>query len=79
MTADVWPKQQKNGTPCFWAELTFEWCESAMIFRVFIFIFILFRSNDKKNTWMRTTFIKVMIIIPKMPFLKLIDISCFQS
>ena len=48
------------GTPCLWAELTFEWCESAMIFRVFIFIFILFRSNGKKNTWMRTTFIKVM-------------------
>ena len=30
----------------FWAELTFEWYEAAMAFRVFIFIF-LFRTNGK--------------------------------
>ena len=49
-----------------------------MVFCVFVFIF-LFRSNDKKNTWMRAIFVTVMLIISKMPFGKLLDISCFQS
>ena len=35
---------KKNGTPLFWIEVTFEWFEFAMVFCVFIFIFM-FRSN----------------------------------
>ena len=49
-----------------------------MVFYVFIFIF-LFRSIGKKNTWMRTIFVTIMVIISKTPFSKLLDISCFQS
>ena len=47
-----------------------------MVLCVFIF---LFRSNSKKNTWVRTIFVMVMIIISKVPFWKLLDISCFQT
>ena len=46
----------------------------------FSYIFLLlFRRNGKKNTWMRTNFVSVMVIISKVPFWKLLDISCFQS
>ena len=41
--------------------------KGAMVFCVFIFIF-LFRSNGKKSTWMRTIFVTVMVIILKMSF-----------
>ena len=58
------PNNTKNGTPWFWVELTFEWCECAMTFCVFIFIF-LFRGNEKKNTWTRTILVPVMVIIYK--------------
>ena len=43
-----WPKQEKNGTPLFWVELKFELSKIAMIFSVFIFVF-LFRNNCKKE------------------------------
>ena len=42
-------------------------------------IFCLLRSNGKKNTWMRTIFVMVMVIISKVQFWKLLDIGCFQS
>ena len=71
-------EQQKNGTAWFSVELIFEWCEDAMVFRAFVFIF-LFRRNGKTNTWLRTILVTVMVIISKMPLWKLIDISCFQS
>ena len=41
--------------------------KGAMVFCVFIFIF-LFRSNGKKSTWMRTIFVTFMVIILKMSF-----------
>ena len=31
-------KQKKNVTPLFWVDLTFEWYEDVMVFRVFIAI-----------------------------------------
>ena len=58
-------EQQKNGTAWFSVELIFEWCEDAMVFRAFVFI--LFRSNGKTNTWLRTILVTVMVIISKMP------------
>ena len=36
-----WAKQEKNGTPLFWLEVTFEWYEGAVVFCVSIFIFCL--------------------------------------
>ena len=68
-------EQQKNGTAWFSVELIFEWCEDALVFRAFVFIF-LFRSNGKKKTWLRTILVTVMVIISKMTLWKLIDISC---
>ena len=68
----------ENGTPWLWVELTFEWYEGVMEFHVFIFIF-LFKSNGKKNTWMRTIFVTVIVINLKVPFWKLLNISCIQS
>ena len=34
-----WPKQEKNETPLFWDEVTFEWYKHVMTFCVFVFIF----------------------------------------
>ena len=51
-----------------------------MIFYVFIFTF--FRINgkkEKKNTWMRTISVTVMVIISKVPFRKLLNISLVRS
>ena len=51
-----------------------------MVFHIFIFIF--FRINgkkEKKNTWMRTISITVMVIISKVPFRKLLNISLVRS
>ena len=36
-----WAKQEKNETPFFWVELTFEGCDDAVILRVLISIFCL--------------------------------------
>ena len=38
----------KNGTSIVWVDITLEWYEDAMVFRVFIFIF-LFRNNGKNG------------------------------
>ena len=51
-----------------------------MVFYIFIFIF--FRINgkkEKKNTWMRTISVTVMVIISKVPFRKLLNISLVRS
>ena len=37
------------GTPWFQVELTFEWCEGAMVFRTFIFIFIFLEATVKRT------------------------------
>ena len=65
------------------------WRYDGIPFFIFIFIFFvclflclffcLFRSHDKKNTCMRTIFITVMLIISKVSFWELLDISCFLS
>ena len=38
--------------------------------------FVFFRSNGKKNPCMRTIFVTVMVITSKIPFWKLLNISC---
>ena len=40
--------ETKKNWNWLWVEQTFEWYEGAMIFRIFIFIF-LFRTNCKKE------------------------------
>ena len=52
-----------------------------MVFSVFIFYFFL-EATVKKNTWMRTISVMVMVIISKVLFWKLLDFSyvqCFFS
>ena len=62
----------------FWGDLTFEWYEDAMIFRVFIVIFRL-ATNARKHTWMRMISITVMVIFSELPFWKLFYHSYFQN
>ena len=54
----------------FWVDLTFEWYEDAMVFRVLIFIF-LFRTNGKKEHFDENEFYTVMVVFSKVPFWKL--------
>ena len=63
-------KKEKNETPLFWAwrvisvfwvDLNFEWYESAMVFRVFIFIFYL-ETALRESNWMRKNYVAVMVI-----------------
>ena len=56
-----WFKQEKNGTPFPWVELTFGYYEGNMLFRVFIFVFCL-ELTVTKITWMKTTSLTVMVI-----------------
>ena len=62
---------QKKRWYCLWCyyismvELTFEWYEDAMVFHVFIFIFICLASPVKKDILMRTTSVTVMGIFRK--------------
>ena len=62
-------KATEKSDPWFRLELNFERYEGAMSFLGFIFVF-LFRRNGKKDTWMRTIFVTVMVIISKVSFLK---------
>ena len=48
-------------------------------YSVFSFLILLFRSNGKNNTWMRTIFVTVMVTISKVTFWRLLDTSYFQS
>ena len=71
-------QKREQWTLWFWVELVFEWYEDSVAFHIFIFTF-LFRSNDEKYTLMRTISVTVMLIISKVPFWKLLDISYIQS
>ena len=44
----------------FWVEVTFEWYEGAMVFRIFISIFCL-ETKVRENNWMGTSFDTVMV------------------
>ena len=59
-------------------DVTFEWYENAMVFRVLIFIF-LFKINEKKGHLDKNDFHTVMEVFPKMLFWKLLDHSDVQS
>ena len=61
----------------FGVELTFQWYAGAMVFPVFIFIF-LFRANGYKRT-LRWEHFPSLVIFSKVPFWKLVDHSYVQS
>ena len=45
-----------------WVEVTFEWFESVMEFHVLIFSFLCLEPTVRKDTWVRTTSVTVMVI-----------------
>ena len=53
-----------NGTTIVWVDMTFEWYEDAMVFRVLIFIF-LFKTNGKKRHLDENDFRAIMLVSPK--------------
>ena len=59
-------------------DMTFEWYEDAMVFRAYIFIFW-FKTNDKNRHLDKNEFHTVMVVFPKVPFLKLLDHVYVQS
>ena len=59
-------------------DVTFEWYENAMVFRVLIFIF-LFKTNEKKGHLDKNDFHTVMEVFPKILFWKLLDHSDVHS
>ena len=61
-----------------WAVLTFEWYEDAMVFRIFIFIF-LFRTNGKKGHLNESEFHHCSGNFSKVLFWKLLDHSYVDS
>ena len=52
-----------------WAELTFEWYEGAMVFRV-LTLFLLFRTNGKKWHLDENNFHTIKAVFSKVPFWK---------
>ena len=50
----------------------FEWHENFMVFREFIFVlfFVCLKPTVRKDTWMRTTFVTVMVMFLKGTFWK---------
>ena len=67
-----------------WDSLVLSTADFWMVWRYhgipfFHFYFFLFRSNNKKNNWVRNFFVIMIVIISKVSFWKLLDISCFQS
>ena len=52
-----------------WADLTFEWYEGVMVFRVLI-LFFLFRTNGKKWHLDENDFHTIMVVFSKVPFWK---------
>ena len=60
------PNKRETWLPCFeihskiHSNVTFEWYEDDMVFRVFVVI--IFRTNGKKDNWMRKTSVTVMVI-----------------
>ena len=71
---------RENGTPWFWTELAFKWYESAMVFCFYdiLYFYFLFRTTLKKNSWIRAICVTVMVIILKLKFWKLLDVSYVQ-
>ena len=61
---------KKNRTPWLWVDFY----EGAIAFRISIFIFCL-KPMVKKNIWTRTISVTIMVIISKVLFWKLLDIS----
>ena len=49
-----WAKEEKNGTPLFWVEVTFEWYEGTIVFYVFISVLCL-ETTVEQNNWIKTT------------------------
>ena len=71
---------RKNVSPWWWIVLTFEYGH-AMVFCFYGIpcFFVFFRTNGKKNDKRAIFVTAVKIIILKMPFWKLLDISHVQS
>ena len=61
-------KQKRNMTPFFWINLTFEWYEDHMVF-CYCSYFCL-EPAVRKDTWMRTTSVTVMVIFFESGILK---------
>ena len=49
-----WAKEEKNRTPLFWVEVTFEWYEGTIVFYVFISVLCLETTVEESN-WIKTT------------------------
>ena len=65
-----------------WVELIFDWYVHAMLIRFYgipCFYFLLFRTTTKKSTWIIAISVRVMVIILKMSFWKLVGICYVQS
>ena len=68
---------REKWNPRFRLEMTFEWYEGAMVFRVFIFFYL--EPTVKINPWVRMISVTVMVIVEKKPFWKLLVMSYVQS
>ena len=66
-----WPEKEKNRTPFSWVDLIFEWYEDAMVFHVFIFIY-LFETNGKKGNLNENDLRLCYGNFSKVPFWKII-------
>ena len=62
-------KQKRNMTPLFWVDLIFEWHEDDMVFRSLLLLLFLERTV-RKNTWLRTASVTVMIMFFESGILK---------
>ena len=81
ITLNSMTQTRKNVSPWWWIELTFEYGH-AMVFCFYGIpcFFLLFRTNGKKKNDKRAISVAaVKIIILKMSFWKLLDISHVQS
>ena len=54
-------------------------CHAIPFLSYSMFLFFLFRTTVKENTWMRAISVAVMVIILKIPFWKLLEIIYVQS
>ena len=68
-------QNKKNMIPLFWVDLAFEWYEDIMVFRVLIFIYLFFclELMVRKDTWMSTTSVNIMVNFSKVAFWKSLD------
>ena len=70
-----WPKQEKDRALLSLVDLTFEWYEDTMVFRVSIFFFFLFRNDGKNGNIDENDFRHCYGNISKLPYWKLLDHS----